>query len=74
MLADLSVSSPPMEIRASTPIDTRASYTVFKAAVRLASCKCSGRETSLPGLVRAVPMMMPWLLRVRFNTLCVMRI
>ena len=32
-----------------------------------------GRRSSLPGLARAVPMMMPWLLRVRRSTLWSMR-
>ena len=42
-----------------------ASYTVLSGCARSASSRCDGCETFLPGLARAVPMMIPCELRVR---------
>src|SRR5690348_17370753 len=54
LLADLSVSSPPIDTSASTSSDASAACTVRSGPVFSGSSRSPGLFTSLPGLERAV--------------------
>ena len=67
LLAVLSVSSPPMETRASTPSESRAPMDATEHGRPLGVLQVAGLDTSLPGLVREVPIRMPRVFRDRFS-------